>query len=54
MDLKQGSGRDENRIPLYNVVPLDMPFTVSIGVSDFCNFKTSVLFSIINIALLFH
>lgn len=44
MDLKQGSGRDENRIPLYNVVPLDMPFTVSIGVSDFCNFKCKYCF----------
>lgn len=39
MNLKQGSGRDENRIPLHTVVPLDMPFTISIGVSDFCNFK---------------
>lgn len=36
---KMGSGRDENRTPLYKQVPLKLPYTVGIGVSDFCNFK---------------
>lgn len=37
--IKIGSGRDENRSPLYKVVPLDIPFSIGIWVSDFCNFK---------------
>lgn len=36
---KLGTGRDENRIPLYQVVPLKVPFSIGIGISDFCNFK---------------
>lgn len=36
---KLGNGRDSNRVPLHEVVPLAVPFTISIGVSDFCNFK---------------
>lgn len=36
---KLDNGRDNNRIPLYEVVPLNAPFTIGIGVSDFCNFK---------------
>lgn len=44
MNSKIGSGRDENRVPLYSVVPLAAPFTVSIGVSDFCNFKCKYCF----------
>ena len=36
---KIGSGRDENRVPLYKVVPLKVPFSIGIGTSDFCNFR---------------
>lgn len=36
---KIGSGRDENRVPLYKIVPLKVPFSIGIGASDFCNFK---------------
>lgn len=36
---KIGTGRDEKRKPLYLSVPLKAPYTVGIGVSDFCNFK---------------
>ena len=36
---KLGTGRDENRIPLYQVVPLKVPFSIGLGISDFCNFK---------------
>lgn len=36
---KIGTGRDENRTPLWQVVPLPVPFSVGITVSDFCNFK---------------
>ena len=36
---KEGNGRDSNRVPLYEVVPLAVPFSVGIGVSDPCNFK---------------
>lgn len=39
MNKKIGTGRDENRIPLYQVVPLKVPFSIGIGTSDFCNFK---------------
>lgn len=40
MDLsKLGNGRDNNRVPLHEVVPLAVPYTISIGISDFCNFK---------------
>lgn len=35
---KIGTGRDEQRQPLYRVVPLNIPFSVGITVSDFCNF----------------
>lgn len=34
-----GTGRDECRVPLYLSVPLEVPYTVGVGVSDFCNFK---------------
>ena len=36
---KLGSGRDEKRTPLYKVVPLKIPFSIGLWVSDFCNFK---------------
>ena len=36
---KIGTGRDENRTPLWQVVPIPVPFSVGITVSDFCNFK---------------
>ena len=39
MNEKIGSGRDENRVPLYKVVPMKIPFSISIGTSDFCNFR---------------
>ena len=35
---KIGTGRDERRQPLYRLVPLRIPFSVGITVSDFCNF----------------
>lgn len=36
---KIGTGRDENRVMLHKVVPLKIPFSIGITVSDFCNFK---------------
>ena len=39
MSLKEGNGRDENRVPLYKVVPLAVPFAIGIGINDYCNFK---------------
>lgn len=36
---KIGSGRDENRVPLYKVVPMKIPFSIGIGMSNFrCNY----------------
>lgn len=29
---KLGTGRDENRIPLYQAVPLKVPFSIGIGI----------------------
>lgn len=36
---KIGTGRDENRTALYQVVPLTIPFSIGISINDFCNFK---------------
>lgn len=35
MNEKIGSGRDENRVPLYKVVSMKVPFSIGIGTSDF-------------------
>ncbi|WP_196595134.1 hypothetical protein [Pectinatus frisingensis] len=36
---KINDGRDHNRMKLYNVVPLTVPFAVSVSPSDLCNFR---------------
>lgn len=33
------NGRDNERIPLYKQVPLKVPFSIGLAVSDFCNFR---------------
>lgn len=33
------NGRDNERIPLYKQVPLKIPFSIGLAVSDFCNFR---------------
>lgn len=38
------SGRDENRIPLYENVPLKVPFSIALGISDYCNFRCRYCF----------
>lgn len=37
--MEKCNGRDNNRLPLYKVVPLIVPFSVGLAVSDFCNFR---------------
>ena len=51
MNEKIGSGRDENRVPLYKVVPMKIPFSIGIGTSDFCNFRCNYCAQSTNIGI---